>query len=174
MTALTVRRLRLVDGQAGAPAASADAEGGQSMKVAFATQDLKTMDAHFGGARNMAIYEIGREGYRFVEAIRFDAVSAQDGVHADPDVDRIAPRVDALEGCTLLFVLAIGGPAAAQVINRKIHPVKLKEPEPIPQILDRLKTMLEGTPPPWLRKALATGDENRLAFLEDSLEGEGA
>ncbi len=140
------------------------------MKVAFATQDLKTMDAHFGSARNMAIYEIDTQGHRFVEAIRFDVASKQDGVHAEPEEDRITPRVDALEGCTLLFVLAIGGPAAAQVVNRKIHPVKLKEPEPIPQIIDRLQTMLKGTPPPWLRKALVTGDENRLSFLEDGLE----
>jgi nitrogen fixation protein NifX len=174
MTALTVRRLRLVDASAETSIASEDAKGGQTMRVAFATQDMKTMDAHFGGARNMAIYEIDKEGYKFVEVIRFDIISKEDGVHSETEEDRITPRVKALEGCTLLFVLAIGGPAAAQVVNHKIHPVKLKAAEPITEILDRLQTMLQGTPPPWLRKALATGDEDRLAFLEDRLEAEEA
>jgi nitrogen fixation protein NifX len=32
------------------------------MKVAFATQDLHTLDAHFGGARNLAIYDVTPEG----------------------------------------------------------------------------------------------------------------
>ncbi|TVR83552.1 MAG: nitrogen fixation protein NifX [Rhodospirillales bacterium] len=136
------------------------------MKIAFATQDLKTMDAHFAGARNLAIYDIGPDGYRFLEAIRFDVASNEDGLHAEAHEDRLTPRVDALDGCALLFVLAIGGPAAARVVNRKIHPVKLPRPEPIAQILDRVQAMINGTPPPWLRKALGSGHTTNLAFLE--------
>ncbi len=140
------------------------------MRIAFATQDLKTMDAHFGGARNFAIYAVSADGYRFVEAIRFDGVSAEDGVHADSNDDRITPRVDALEGCALLFVLAIGGPAAAKVVNRRIHPVKLPHPEPIDQVLDRVQTMLKTSPPPWLRKAMASEGVKNLDFLDEDLE----
>lgn len=124
------------------------------MKVAFATQDMHTLDAHFGGARNLAIYEISTEGYRFLEAVRFDTVSAQDGQHADDGHDRLNDRIEALRGCALLFVLAIGGPAAARVVGMKVHPVKLPKSEPINDILERVQTMLNGTPPPWLRKAL--------------------
>ncbi|MDU6669593.1 MAG: NifB/NifX family molybdenum-iron cluster-binding protein [Bradyrhizobium sp.] len=39
------------------------------MKVAFATQDLKRVDAHFGWAKNIAIYDLDPEGYRFVETV---------------------------------------------------------------------------------------------------------
>lgn len=124
------------------------------MKVAFATQDMHTLDAHFGGARNLAIYDVTPDGHRFVEAVRFDEVSNQDGVHAEEGHDRLNARVEALQGCALLFVLAIGGPAAARVVGNKIHPVKLPRPEPIGDILERIRTMLNGTPPPWLRKAL--------------------
>ncbi|MBK8210605.1 MAG: nitrogen fixation protein NifX [Rhodospirillales bacterium] len=134
------------------------------MKVAFATQDLHTLDAHFGGARNLAIYDVSPEGHRFLEAVRFDEVSNQDGVHADEGHDRLSARVEALQGCALLFVLAIGGPAAARVVGNKIHPVKLPRPEPIGDILERIRIMLNGTPPPWLRKALksATPDQDFL------------
>ncbi len=136
------------------------------MKVAFATQDLKTLDAHFAGARNLAIYEVTAEDYRFLELVRFDVSSGEDGVHANED--RITPRVEALAGCTLLFVLAIGGPAAARVVSHKIHPVKLPRPEPILDILDRVQTMLKGTPPPWLRKALGSGRPTPSDFLDEA------
>lgn len=137
------------------------------MRVAFATQDLSMMDAHFAGARNLAIYELDPDGYRFVEAVRFDQSSNEDGVHMDAGEDRITPRVDAIAGCALLFVLAIGGPAAAKVVNRRIHPVKLPRPEPIPQIIDRLRTMLQGSPPPWLRKAVYGERRINEDFLEE-------
>ncbi|MCU0838500.1 MAG: nitrogen fixation protein NifX [Rhodospirillales bacterium] len=124
------------------------------MKVAFATQDLHTVDAHFAGARHFAIYDVDADGHRLIEAVGFDEASNQDGTHAEAGDDRITPRVEALDGCALLFVLAIGGPAAAKVVNHQIHPVKLPAPEPIPQVLERVRTMLNGSPPPWLRKAL--------------------
>lgn len=134
------------------------------MRVAFATQDLRNMDAHFAGARNFAIYEVTADSSHFLEALRFDATSKEDGVHADTNDDRITPRADALEGCALLFVLAIGGPAAAKVVNRRIHPVKLPAPEPIEQVIGRLQTMLKTSPPPWLRKALGTGSPKIWTF----------
>ena len=140
------------------------------MRVAFATHDLRTLDAHFAGARNFAIYAVTADECRFVEAIRFDGSSKEDGVHADPDEDRITPRVEALDGCALLFVLAIGGPAAAKVVNRRIHPVKLPQPEPIEQVLGRVQAMLKTAPPPWLRKAMGQDGAKALDFLDDEAE----
>ena len=78
------------------------------MKIAIATQDLKTVDAHFAGARTFAIYEVSTEGTRMLEAIRFDAASNEDGNHGDDMDDRITPRLEAIRGCQLLFVRAIG------------------------------------------------------------------
>jgi nitrogen fixation protein NifX len=66
-----------------------------------------------------------------------------------------------------LFVLAIGGPAAARVVSDKIHPVKLPRPEPIGDILERIRTMLNGTPPPWLRKALKSASPAGQDFLDE-------
>lgn len=141
------------------------------MKVAFATHDLKTLDAHFAGARHFAIYEVGREGWRFLEAVRFSEQTRQDGVHAEDGHDRLSDRIDAVDGCALLFVLAIGGPAAARVVARKIHPVKLAASEPIADVCERLVTMLNGTPPPWLRKALRDPQATpALAFADDEDE----
>ena len=126
------------------------------MKVAFATQDMQRCDAHFASARNMAVYDISADGWRFLEALQFDTVTDQSGEHAEGE-DRLLAKVDALAGCAILFVLAIGGPAAARVIQRKVHPIKLPAPEPISSVLERLQSQLAGSPPPWMRKILNQG-----------------
>jgi nitrogen fixation protein NifX len=129
------------------------------MKVAFATQDLKRVDAHFGWAKNIAIYEIGPEGHKFLEAIQFDGDLKEDG-----NEDKLAPKIEAVKDCAILYVAAIGGSGAARVVANNIHPMKVNQPEDIEDLLAKLKDVLNGTPPPWLRKALTKGKEKTLDF----------
>lgn len=131
------------------------------MKVAFATQDLKRVDAHFGWAKNIAIYEIGPEGHEFVEAIQFDGDLKEDG-----NEDKLGPKIDAIKDCAILYVAAIGGSGAARVVASNIHPMKVNQPEAISDLLDKLQEVLRGVPPPWLRKALTKGKERVLDFEE--------
>jgi nitrogen fixation protein NifX len=131
------------------------------MKIAFATQDLKRVDAHFGWAKNIAIYEIGPEGHQFLEAIQFDGDLQEDG-----NEDKLAPKIAAIKDCAILYVAAIGGSGAARVVANNIHPMKVNEPEQISDLLLKLENVLKGTPPPWLRKALSKGKERTLDFDE--------
>ncbi|HEY8161554.1 MAG TPA: nitrogen fixation protein NifX [Methylocystis sp.] len=131
------------------------------MKVAFATQDLKRVDAHFGWARNIAIYEIDPEGHQFIEAIQFDGDLKEDG-----NEDKLTPKIDAIKDCAILYVAAIGGSGAARVVASNIHPMKVNQPEAISDLLDKLQEVLRGVPPPWLRKALTKGKERVLDFEE--------
>jgi nitrogen fixation protein NifX len=154
--------LRLIDQQ--------DAATGPAvphLRVAIATQDLKTLNAHFGSARRFAIYDVTPETSRFVEAHAFGEVSDETGSHNPSGDDKIGLKVAALTGCNLLFVLAIGGPAAARIVGARIHPVKLPAPESIDSIVARIQTMMRGNPPPWLRKAMATQQERSMAFLDE-------
>ncbi|HEX7598132.1 MAG TPA: hypothetical protein VF518_07945, partial [Polyangia bacterium] len=48
----------------------------------------------------------------------------------------------------------IGGPAAAKLVARQIHPLKTAEDSPIASVVERLQGVLRGAPPPWLRKAM--------------------
>ena len=134
------------------------------MKVAFATQDLKRVDAHFGWAKNIAVYEVAPEGYHFVEAVQFEGDLQEDG-----NEDKLAPKLKAIKDCAILYVAAIGGSGAARVVAQKIHPVKVPQPELIVEILGKLQKVLQGTPPPWLRKALLKGKE-RTFELEEEVE----
>lgn len=129
------------------------------MKIAFATQDLMRVDAHFGWARNIAIYEIGPDGHKFLEAVQFSGDLQEDG-----NEDKLLPKLEAIKDCAILYVAAIGGSGAARVVAANIHPMKVNQPEEISDLLVKLEDVLKGTPPPWLRKALAKDREKILNF----------
>jgi nitrogen fixation protein NifX len=148
-----VRRLQLV-GIEDDPAKGPPAPG--VVRVAIATRDMKGLNAHFGSAPRFAVYDVTERGWDFVEAVAFDDNSDESGAHRNEGEDRITPKVEALAGCHLLFCLAIGGPSAAKVVAARIHPIKTPQPAPIPEVLERTRTMLAGSPPPWLRKVLAS------------------
>lgn len=122
-----------------------------TMYVAFASQDQVHIDAHFGSTPFLEIYKVSRDGHSRAQSIPFPP-ELQDG-----DESKLIPRLAAVRGCTLVYVVAIGGSAAARLIREGITPVRTPKPgEAISDFLDRLVTMLQGTPPPWLRKALQT------------------
>lgn len=132
------------------------------MKVAFCTQDMKRVDAHFGWAKNIVIHDVSPTDARFIEAIQFDGDLREDG-----NEDKLAPKLEAIKDCAILYVAAIGGSGAARVVAQNIHPVKVQEPEGIDDILVKLQGVLNGTPPPWLRKALLKGRERTFDFAEE-------
>ena len=145
------RRLRIIETEDDTEAP----QSGPAIRVAIASQDMKNVNAHFGSARKFAIYDVTKTGWNLVETVVFDTVSDEQGTHAAGGEDRIGPKVEALAGCHLLFCLAIGGPSAAKVVSAKIHPIKVPEPQPVEAVLERTRVMLNGAPPPWLRKVLA-------------------
>lgn len=157
---MPVRRLRLISPGLD----TGDGDNGGNMKIAFATQDLKRVDAHFGWAKNIAIYEVSPEGHQFIEAIQFDGDLQEDG-----NEDKLLPKLDAIADCAILYVAAIGGSGAARVVAKNIHPIKVSQPEDIVEILGKLQNVLKGTPPPWLRKAMMKGQERSFDF-EDEVE----
>lgn len=133
------------------------------MKIAFATQDKVHVDAHFGWAKAIVTYDVTPDGHTFIEAFDFGGKLEEDG-----DEDKLAPKLEAIQDCAILYVAAIGGSGAARVVAQKIHPIKVPQPEPIEDILAKLRDVLGGTPPPWLRKALAKDGGRSFDFDEDS------
>lgn len=134
------------------------------MKIAFATQDKQHVDAHFGWAKSIVVYEVGPQGHHFVESFDFGGKLEEDG-----DEDKLAPKLAAIHDAAILYVAAIGGSGAARVVAMKIHPIKVPQPEPIAEILDKLQAVLQGTPPPWLRKAMAKSGERTFDFEDDEV-----
>jgi len=133
------------------------------MKVAFATQDLESVDAHFGWAKNIAIWDVTPDHYAFVESVAFAGDLQEDG-----NEDKLQPKLDAIKDCSMLYVAAIGGSGAARVVAQNIHPMKVPQPEKITDLLDKLQTVLKGAPPPWLRKIMSKSGERRFDFDEET------
>jgi nitrogen fixation protein NifX len=134
------------------------------MKIAFSTQDKESVNAHFGWAKHILVYELDATGHRFVESFDFG-----DKLQEDGDEDKLAPKLAAIHDCAIVYVAAIGGSAAARVVAAKIHPIKVPQPEPIAEILDKLQVVLQGTPPPWLRKALQRDAAPSFDFEDDEV-----
>ncbi|MBK7001408.1 MAG: nitrogen fixation protein NifX [Rhodoferax sp.] len=132
------------------------------MKIAFATQDKERVDAHFGWAKSIVVYDVLATGYRFVQSFEFG-----DKLEEDGDEDKLTPKLEAIRDCAIVYVAAIGGSGAARVVAMKIHPIKVPEPQAIKDILDKLQAVLKGTPPPWLRKALQKNGERSYNFEEE-------
>jgi nitrogen fixation protein NifX len=129
------------------------------MKIAFTTSDNIHINAHFGSANKIAVYEVDESSYSFVETLKFDGDLKEDG-----NEDKLLPKIEALHDCTIIYVSAIGGSAAARLIKQKITPIKAQsETQEITDILTRLVQTLKGNPPPWLRKAL----QQRSSALEE-------
>jgi len=136
------------------------------MKIAFATDDGRQVDAHFGWAKSIAIYDVTPDEIHYLTTAEFGGHLAEDG-----NEDKLGPKLEAIEDCAILYVAAIGGSGAARVVAKNIHPVKVPAPESIASILERLQTVLRGTPPPWLRKALNKGKERTLNLEDEVVHG---
>jgi nitrogen fixation protein NifX len=133
------------------------------MKVAFATQDLERVDAHFGWAKNLMLYDVHPDGYQFIETIEFNGDLQEDG-----NEDKLEPKINAVKDCAILYVAAIGGSGAARVVANNIFPMKVKEPEAIAELLVKLQDVLKApAPPPWLRKAMQKAGEAKEFDFED-------
>ena len=119
------------------------------MKVAFATQDNVHINAHFGWAKQVDIYDVSTEGYNFLNTVEFGGDLKEDG-----NEDKLIPKINAVADCTIVYVSAIGGSAASRLLQHQITPLKAEnQDDRIADVLNILVKTL-GNPPPWLRKAL--------------------
>ena len=117
------------------------------MKVAFASTDKIHVNEHFGRAEEFYIWEIGPDKAEFNGIVQVKTEGAD-------EADRIEARCSGLSECALVYVAEIGGPAAARLVAKKIHPIKSKDQAPIQETVGKLQQVLRETPPPWLRKAM--------------------
>ena len=116
------------------------------MRIAFTSSGGTTVDLHFGQAGHFWIWEVGRD-----EA---GPVGRVDALVAGDEEDQTAARAAAIAGCAIVYTRQIGGPAAAKLVARRIHPMKTGAEVPVAEVVARLQAVLRGTPPPWLRRLL--------------------
>jgi nitrogen fixation protein NifX len=121
-----------------------------SIRVAFCSNDGERLDGHFGSCLRFLIYQVAAHEARLI-ALR-EAPAAAGPLRGEAN---IMQRVNLISDCHLLYVLSIGGPAAARVVNRGVHPLKQDAAGPIRERLDALRQVLADGPPPWLARIIA-------------------
>ncbi len=113
------------------------------VKVAFFTNDLKNIDAHFGSGEQFAVYDVDANGYSLSQVVSTDEGRTEErvGLLKEKNVD-------------IMYCVEIGPAAAAKVVNSKIFPIKYKEVVSIEDELGKLTSMIATNPPPFIKKIL--------------------
>lgn len=128
-----------------------------SMRVAFATKDMESINAHFGGAKEFIVYKVSKEGFEVDGVIKTDTSSMEGD-------EKTEYKVKALQGINIMYCESIGGTAAAKVIRAGMNPMKVQEPRKIEDVLKELVVMLNDNPPPWIKQIMniETTEDPRL------------
>lgn len=129
------------------PQAYSEGDMPNSIRIACASNHGAMLDGHFGSCTRFLVYQVS------VTEARLIAVRSAPAV-VRLSVDHSAERVALVDDCDLLFVLSIGGPAAARVVNSGVHPLKRPQPEEVAVLLAELQQVLAGDPPPWLARIM--------------------
>ena len=127
------------------------------MKIAFTSKTGEMIDLHFGQASSFHIWEVGPDEARYLETVAV-------GDHGDDEEDRISARANLLSDCAVVYTMQIGGPAAAKLVAKRIHPMKTNVEVGLKESIERMQEVLRGNPPPWLRKAMNKGKD--ASFLD--------
>ncbi|MBK1649536.1 NifB/NifX family molybdenum-iron cluster-binding protein [Rhabdochromatium marinum] len=160
------RRLKLLNCDTPPAATSETSPSATAIKVAFATTDLSRVDQHFGAAQAFALYAVDNHGCELLEVVQFGCLSM------DGNEDKLAAKIDALEGCVVVYCQAVGASAVSQLRTRGIQPLKVEAGTSVKQLLQGLQRDLNTGPSAWLMRAIAARQPRAEARF-DAMEAEG-
>jgi nitrogen fixation protein NifX len=152
------RRMRVVQ--------DSEADTDCSVKVAFATSDMRHVDQHFGAAQSFALYAVDPTQTTLLEATQFGKL-AQDG-----NEDKLAVKIAMLQGCAAVFCQAVGASAVRQLLAGGVQPVKVSEGADIKDLLESLQQQMREGPSAWLAQAIQRQSAPDMTRF-DAMESEG-
>lgn len=144
------------------PYAEGDIPG--SLRIAIASDSGDALNGHFGSCLRYLVYQ--------VSAIESRLIGIRSALEADFAEDKNLFRCQLIADCHVLYVVSIGGPAAAKVIRADIFPIKLPNGGPATEVVQRFQQALVESPPPWLAKILGVSADKRLRLYNAEAEDE--
>lgn len=112
-----------------------------TLKIAFATSDMKNIDSHFGSTKQFAVYDVSKSSVQTCEIIKIEQKDTTQTLKLLEDVD-------------MVYFTNIGAVAAAKMINLGIFPIKYTQIVSIDEELEKLKVMLNTNPPAFIKKII--------------------
>lgn len=125
-----------------------------AIKVAVASNTAEQLDGHFGSCHRFLIYQLSPDQIQLIDV--------RSTVDADLAADKSTFRVDLIRDCAVLYMVSIGGPAAAKVIQANIYPMKKEAGGVAQEVLGELQHALQNSPPPWLAKIMGVNADQRV------------
>lgn len=119
-----------------------------TVKIAFASNDRRMVNQHFGAAEAFAIFAMNETDSHLVEVAEF-IETAMDGHEG-----KLAAKIELLEGCAAVYCNAAGASAIQQLLAKGIQPMRVDEDSAIDGLLGNLQKSLQSDPPLWLAKHL--------------------
>ena len=134
-----------------------------SIRVGIASNTGNNLDGHFGSCLRFLVYQ--------VSAIDMRLIDIRSAAEADLSDDRNAYRANIVNDCDVLYVVSVGGPAAAKIIRAGIYPMKKIDGGQAHEVIKEFQQVMSGSPPPWLAKILGVSAEQRLKNYKGDIEG---
>ncbi len=125
-----------------------------SIRVAIASNTESNLDGHFGSCLRFLVYQVSSENIQLIDI--------RSTVEADLSDDRNAYRAKLIDDCQVLYIVSVGGPAAAKIIRAGIYPIKQIDGGKVMDVLTKLQHVMSHSPPPWLAKILGVSETERL------------
>ena len=125
-----------------------------SIRIAVASNTGEQLDGHFGSCHRYLIYQLSADEIKLIDV--------RSAVEADLAEEKNTYRVNLIRDCPVLYIMSIGGPAAAKVIQAYIYPMKVAKGGSAREILADLQKAIATSPPPWLAKILGVSADQRI------------
>ena len=125
-----------------------------SIRIAVASNTGEQLDGHFGSCHRYLIYQLSADAIKLIDV--------RSAIEADLSDNKNQFRVNLIKDCPVLYVVSIGGPAAAKVIQANIYPMKIESGGAIRELLRDLQQAIATSPPPWLAKILGVDAGHRV------------
>ncbi len=146
---------------------------GPHLRIAITSDSLINLDANFVAAKQFVLYDVSLDEFEFVDAVQFarrskgkaqgggkeanggrcimDDMENDDGTGFDP----LTERVNAVDGCSVLFTMGLSDVAAVRVNELKVFPVKSERHRSVDEVIAQVQSMMAGSQPLWMRRAIS-------------------
>jgi len=140
-----------------------DGDMPDSIRVACSSNSGDLLNGHFGSCERFLVYQVSQTAYRLIDV--------RDVGDDEAEEDKNAYRASLILDCQVLFIASVGGPAAAKIIKKGIHPIKQVTVVPTSELLEKLQLAL-ANPSPWLGKVMGKDAQARARFTGDDEDDE--
>jgi nitrogen fixation protein NifX len=136
------------------PKAYVEGEMPDSVRVAIASDVGLTLSGHFGSCLRFLVYQVSANDSRLIDI--------RSALEADFAEDKNAFRAQIIGDCHVVYIVSVGGPAAAKIIRANIYPIKRPEGGTAEEVIAQFQLAMINSPPPWMLKILGVSAEQRL------------